>query len=225
LADILRFQRIDSTNIDAHPRLKPGDECYFLFEYTSGKDFNFSATNNLISNLKKKPSRSGLAEYRYKLGAMSQCSKWLNGAINPDWLRKATLVPVPPSKMPGDREYDDRMTTICRDIPAGFSVDVRELVVQQESLEAAHESASGERPTVGDLLRVYGINEEAVAPAPSAIGIVDDVLTAGTHYRAMHEILRQRFPGVPIVGFFIARRVFPDNDLDDPPDPVDPNGD
>jgi hypothetical protein len=37
----------------------------------------------------------------------------------------------------------------------------------------------------------------------------------------MHEILRQGFPGVPIVGFFIARRVFPDGDLDDPTDPTD----
>ena len=51
-------------------------------------------------------------------------------------------------------------------------------------------------------------------PFPREIGIVDDVLTAGTHYRAMHDTLRERFPQVPIIGIFIARRVFPEPDLE-----------
>lgn len=83
---------------------------------------------------------------------------------------------------------------------------MRELVVQTASLEAAHESDV--RPRVQDLLDVYEIDEAVATPAPARIRIVDDVLTAGTHYRAMHTILSDRFPGVPIVGFFIARRVF-----------------
>jgi hypothetical protein len=221
LANGPRFQRIDPTNIDAHPHLRPEDECYFLFEYTSGKDYRFSGTNDLISNLKKKPSRSGRPDYRYKLAAMTRCSTWLDGAINADWLRHATLVPVPPSKARGDPDYDDRMLAICRDIAPGFSVDVRELVIQGGSLKAAPESVSGERPTIGDLLRVYSIDEAVAVPPRLAIGVVDDVLTAGTHYRAMHMILRNRFPTTPIVGFFIARRVFPDDSTDDPPDPSD----
>jgi hypothetical protein len=45
------------------------------------------------------------------------------------------------------------------------------------------------------------------------IGIVDDVLTAGTHYCAMKSTLQARFPGVLVVGFFIARRVQPDRRL------------
>jgi len=40
------------------------------------------------------------------------------------------------------------------------------------------------------------------------IGILDDVLTAGTHFRAMQTVLSDRFPGVPIIGLFVARRVF-----------------
>lgn len=46
-------------------------------------------------------------------------------------------------------------------------------------------------------------------PPPRAIGIFDDVLTAGTHFRAMDTILRARFPNVPITGIFLARRVLP----------------
>ena len=46
------------------------------------------------------------------------------------------------------------------------------------------------------------------------IGIFDDVLTAGTHYRAMAITLGNRFPGIPIFGFFVARRVFPTPDFE-----------
>jgi hypothetical protein len=55
---------------------------------------------------------------------------------------------------------------------------------------------------------VYGIDEAKAAPAPQAIAVVDDVLTNGTHFRAMKAILKDRFPGVSVVGMFIARRVF-----------------
>jgi predicted amidophosphoribosyltransferase len=102
------------------------------------------------------------------------------------------------------------MAQICRAIPVEFAVDVRELVIQSESTDAAHESSV--RPTVADLLAICQIDEALVAPAPQRIAIIDDVLTAGTHYRAMHTVLSSRFPGVPIVGMFVARRVFPEND-------------
>jgi hypothetical protein len=51
---------------------------------------------------------------------------------------------------------------------------------------------------------------EAICEAVTAIAVVDDVLTAGVHYRAMHTVLSRRFPDVPIIGVFVARRVFPD---------------
>jgi predicted amidophosphoribosyltransferase len=127
------------------------------------------------------------------------------GAINPHWLADATLVPIPPSKARNHPEYDDRIARICRAIPR--SVDVRELVVQTHSLPADHES--GQRQSIENLLDTYAINESIADPRPQNIGIVDDVLTNGTHFRAMKTILQKRFPGTRMVGFFIARRVFP----------------
>ena len=108
---------------------------------------------------------------------------------------------MPPSKAQGDPNYDDRIVRICQAIPQTFPIDVRELVVQTVSTAAAHE---GDRPSVEGLLNMYQIDATKVAPLPLRIGIVDDVLTAGTHYRAMHAILNGRFPNVPIVGMFIA---------------------
>jgi hypothetical protein len=104
LASTPRFLKIDDQNRGDHSHLTAADECYFLYEYTSRRNYSFSSTNQLISNLKKRPSQASANEYRYKL---------------------------------------------------------------------------------------------------------DDVLTAGTHYVAVKTMLQRHYPGVPIVGFFVARRVFP----------------
>src|SRR5947209_11405304 len=142
---------------------------------------------------------------------MEQCSRYFAATLNDKWLETATLVPIPPSKDRQNPLYDDRIAAICRGINASkpYDIDIRELVEQQASIEAAHESAT--RPSVDDLRRIYRINEAIANPAPRAIGIVDDVLTAGVHFRAVKDTLAERFPAVPITGIFVARRVFPDD--------------
>lgn len=199
-----RFLEIDDQNRGHHYNLTADDQCYFLHEYTSGKNYSFSETNRLISNLKKRPSLAGTAQYRYKAMAVQFCAQAFGEGINSAWLAVGTLVPVPPSKARGDAEHDDRISRICRAIPG--AVDVREIVVQTRSLPADHEG--GRRHTFEELIEVYGIDEAKAAPAPQAIAVVDDVLTNGTHFRAMKAILKNRFPGVSVVGMFIARRVF-----------------
>ena len=100
------------------------------------------------------------------------------------------------------------MLQVLHGIAPGFPVDVRELVVQTQSLPPSH-VAEQDRTPVEKLRSAYEIDEELTEPAPKNIGIVDDVLVAGAHYRAMHFVLSQRFPDARIVGFFIARRIFP----------------
>jgi predicted amidophosphoribosyltransferase len=207
LLDKPRFRKIDDQNRGDHSNLTPNDECYFLYEYTSGQNYSFSDTNSLISNLKKKPSLSRTPAYRYKERAIARCASDLQPAFNAEWLKVATLVPVPPSKSKDDPEYDDRLARICRAIQKQPSLDVREIVYQRSSLVAAHET-QGNRPSVEDLLAVYAIDEQLTPPAPKTIGVVDDVLTVGTHFVAMRTILGNRFPNIKIYGFFIARRVF-----------------
>jgi len=206
LADRVFFSKIDDQNRSDHSDLTADDECYFLFEYTSHKNYSFSKTNSLISNLKKRPSLRHTLQYQYKTNAIRGCGELLSAAINMQWLAGATLVPVPPSKVRTDPEYDDRILRICRAIQN--AVDVRELVVQRHTLPADHESG-GHRLSVEDLLDAYAIDESVADPAPQSIGIVDDVLTNGRHFRAVKLTLQARFPGVDVAGFFIARRVFP----------------
>ncbi len=209
-----RLLRIDETTISDHPLLRPDDECYHFLEFTSGTGYAGGRGNQLIANLKKSPLRRGRLEYRYKDRAILECSAWLCDAVSDVWLRAGTLVPIAPSKAMDHPEYDDRMVLVLNSIRKPFAVDVRELVVQTETIRAAHESPD-DRPTVDELVAIYEIDEARVSPEPQTIAIVDDVLTAGVHYQAMHRILSRRFPDIPIVGLFIARRVFPTAEHDD----------
>jgi len=183
----MRLSEIDDSNRGDHMRLVDGDNCLFLFEYTSGRDYTFSATNDLINNLKKKPTASQ-AQLGYKNGAIIRCATTLRDALNPAWLDTATIIPVPGSKAADHPDYDNRMERVAKLIRPGL--DVRNLVIQDQSTTAAHEAGFG-----GDRVTV-------------------DELTAGTHFRAMKTVLAHRFPTATITGLFIARRVFPPAALD-----------
>jgi predicted amidophosphoribosyltransferase len=202
----VRFSNIDDSNIADHTRLRADDRCLFLFEYTSGRDYSFSATNSLINNLKKKPTSSA-AQLGYKGQAINACGLYFREGLDAGWLERATLVPIPGSKAPDHADFDDRMTGVAHAI--GPNLDVRALVRQTQSLRASHEVGDGERVSVEELLAAYQIDESLVRPDPVTIGIMDDVLTAGTHYRAMQTVLSRRFPAATIFGLFVARRVFP----------------
>jgi predicted amidophosphoribosyltransferase len=195
--------------LERHYHLNSDDRCGFLIEFTSHKGYEFSAANSLILNLKKKPSLRSTGPWRFKVQDIKRCSLRLGDAMNHNWLKRATLVPIPPSKVKTDPDYDDRIEAICKGIPTDFEIDVRNIVKQTESYTPSHESED-HRITVDELLKIYEIDEAVAAPVPTEIGIVDDVLTAGVHYRAMHTILSERFPDAKIYGFFIARRVLPD---------------
>lgn len=69
-----------------------------------------------------------------------------------------------------------------------------------------------ERVSIEELVECMTITESLADPEPRTIGIVDDVLTTGRHFKAAQRVLATRFPGVATVGIFIARRA-PDSTL------------
>lgn len=102
------------------------------------------------------------------------------------------------------------MERICRGM--GADVDVRNLVRQDVSMVSSHERPEGARLSVEELLEHYSLDETLTAPQPTHIAIVDDMLTAGTHYRAMHTILLRRYPEANFAGVFVARAIRPDGE-------------
>ncbi len=199
----LRLQKIDDTNRRDHFYLGEEDECYFLYEYTAGAGWQGGATNQLVHNLQKKKGDGG---YHYKVPAIAQCARDFSQAINAKWLAGATLVPVPPSKNKTDPLFDDRMVQVCRGIRSAVPSDVREIVEQINSTDTFK---GGHRKSPDELEANYRIVANELAQARPAIGVVDDVLTTGSHFKAVRAKILAERPNAKIVGFFVARRVIP----------------
>jgi hypothetical protein len=196
--------KIDDLTFPDHYRLDGTDECYFVGEYTARAGYSYSATNDLIHNLKKGMERRDRPEWRYKTWAIATASLQLRDSLNPDYLRVAPFIPVPPCRAKDDPLYDDRMVQVLQQF--GNNVDVRELIVQSESYDASHGVAAS-RPGPDELYQRYQIDQTLIEPVPRSIAIVDDVLTTGAHFKATQRILNEIFPGVPLIGLFLARRV------------------
>jgi predicted amidophosphoribosyltransferase len=204
--------RIEALMLPDHYYLDEQDECYFAGEYTARKGYAHSATNQLIINFKKSVDKRGTSQWEYKDRAILQAAQIFRTAIKAN--SDITFVPIPPSKEKTDPLYDDRMLRLLQTICRGWEkIDIRELVIQWQSAEASHTTDC--RPSPDDLMMNYIIDEQLVTPPPQTILVIDDVLTTGCHFKAMKQVLLNRFPNTAIIGMFIARRVPEADDLDD----------
>jgi hypothetical protein len=208
-----RLTKIDDLARPDHYYLTAEDDCYFLGEYTARQGYAFSATNQLILNFKKSMDKRGTVQWKYKDRAINDAAVAFRTAVNGEWFDSATLIPIPPSKAKTDPLYDDRLVRMLRAIRPQPQVDVREVIVQRASMEAAHDAETRPRPE--DIGAIYTIDEQLRNPPPQVIGLFDDVLTTGAHFRAASNLLKLAYPGVRIIGVFIARRVPEAADIED----------
>ncbi|MBK0164392.1 hypothetical protein IAE27_13190 [Klebsiella sp. S69] len=198
-----RLTQIDELIRGQHYHLDAGDLCYFFGEYTARQRAAYSETNQLIMNLKKGNERRGLQDYHYKGVAINRVAQMITHTIGN--ISDYTFVPVPPSKCRTDAAYDDRMTAILRTAQAmNSSLDFRELVLQNQSTVASHASTAN-RPTPDEIMGNYSLDSSLLAGIRGNIIIFDDVLTAGSHFKAMKQFLRRHLPGASILGLFVAR--------------------
>ena len=212
-----RLTKIDELTRPDHHHLDDSDNCYFFGEYTARKGFGHSSTNQLIWNLKKGNDKRGSYEYRYKGQAIHQVANLITNTIGN--LYEYTFVPVPPSKCRTDPAYDDRIADILRVCKqCNGNLDFRELITQRLSMGASHSATA--RPSPAQIAANYQFDQTITAGIRNTIVIFDDVLTAGSHFKAMKDTIRHHLPDVGIMGLFVARTErdaeWPDDsDLDD----------
>lgn len=205
-----RIVKIDELTLPDHHYLNAQDVCYYIGEYTAGKGHAYSETNQLILNFKKTVDKRGTAQWQYKENAILQAANIFRAAIRKE--AQITFVPVPPSKAKNDPQYDDRVYRLIQTTCIDRVADIRELITQLQSAEATH--LTNNRPTPEELVANYRFEDSLADPPPEFIFVVDDVLTTGCHFRAIHGLLKQRYPQTQIAGLFIARRVPKSIDID-----------
>ena len=203
----VRLQTIDETSIDDHWYITADDECHYLGVYTSGTSYSYSEVNSIISNFKKKPSSTPASVYKWKVVDIKKVAEYFRKAVNPAFVSEVTFVPVPPSKAKDHEDYDDRLVQILRLAFPNDDADIRELVEQTVSTVSVHTQAV--RPSIKDVKDILAVNEDLLDGVRDRIVIFDDVLTNGTHFCAVRELLKEHFPNAEFIGIFFARRVFP----------------
>ncbi|SOD42414.1 hypothetical protein [Nitrosovibrio sp. Nv4] len=208
-----RIIEVDDLIRRDHHYLLPGDKCYFHGEYTAGEGFAYSETNQLIINFKKEVDRKGRPEWRYKEQAIAKAAQIFRAALSPNAFESVTFVPIPPSKKKTDPLYDDRLLRMLQSMCAGYKSDIRELVIQLESKSPSHDQTTG-RPPPDELAENYRIDQSIVNPIPTVALIIDDVLTTGSHFKAVQKVIHAEMPHVQTLGLFIARRVPKSVDFD-----------
>ena len=174
--------------------------------YTVEEGYQFSETNQQISNLKIKPSET--QRLRWKRVAINKFATELIALLrtNIPANRSMALIPIPPSKTPTHPEYDDRLLQVARAVAASLANvrcwPVLECVVDRESLHAGNA-----RRTTDEVYRSIGINEGVFAGRndDEILCLLDDVLTSGASFSAARNKLLERLPGKKISGLFWAK--------------------
>jgi hypothetical protein len=202
----LMWKKIDFDLIENPPaRLHSTDQCYYAREYTSGKGFSHSDTNNLVSNFKMKVEHRGTPRWRHKERAIAQFA----AETIPLLVHVGTrfvLAPVPCSKRLDHAEYDDRLVRVVRQIgSACTSAVIGAPVIRETTIRAAHESGSN-RPSPAEVRA--SLAWDGLPCTTDLIILVDDVLTTGTTFRECQSLIQANAPNVGVIGLFWARTVW-----------------
>jgi len=200
-----KLLRIDEVTAGDHFSLDATDTCFYVWEYAARRNFSAGPANQLIKNLKAKPSELAMtpARQRHKQRALRHAAKALRQLLGRQAVEgEYSFVPVPCSKACGDPDHDDRTLRVLQRAFSGWQSDVQPILRVRHSMAADHESA--ERMTHDDLLALT----EALPPRNPlrrTIVVFDDVLNSGKHFKVAQTLLSAANPDAAILGLFLAR--------------------
>jgi len=198
-----RISLIDNLTRPDHYYLTEQDQCYYLGEYTARMGPRYSQTNQLIYNFKKSVLQRGQQGFHYKGRAIYNVAQYLNNLFARPEL--VTFIPIPPSKTRNHPEYDDRLVQVLNQYRAlNNNVDFRDIIIQTQSTDPSHNS--DDRLNPNELLNLYQIDLSAVNGIRNNIFIFDDMLTTGSHFKAVQQALLNNISNINVFGIFIARR-------------------
>ena len=173
-----RLTKIDYLTLMDCKHLQTCDHCYFFGEYAAGRGFEYSPTNQWIYNFKKPVNHRG---QNYKTDAIQTAAEMFRHAIEAEALDRTTFVPIPPSKSKEDQLYDDRLLRMLGLIRPNPRLDIRELLVQSRSREAAHMSSIRQSPE--KLEALWKLDRTLTSKSlGDCLAIVDDVVPCNSEF-------------------------------------------
>ncbi len=183
------------------PHIKPDDIWVYAREYKSSTGYEGGPTNSLILNFKKSPSKRCTPEWSYREKAIKQFKEDVELLLktNPKgWV----LTAVPSSKTKSHPEYNNRFEDLFRELLQSLLGWLVEWPVEiKEDQESVH--LSGERNP--EFFKQNYIWKGFKNKEPKILYILDDVITTGSHLRAISDFLRENKYKGKIIGICWAK--------------------
>ena len=192
-----RLQRLDASDVDGRPHLPIGAKCYSLWGYSPEGEEAASNCAQAVNagRLIRALKSSWLSAREEKLRAIRFAAGALGSSFGPEWFDHI-FVPIPPSKRFGSEGYDPRISDMLSHVRP--RLNVLDLLAVRESSEALRKDV-----TFAD--RLENLIVQGAVPGSATVVLVDDVVTTGIHFQVASAKILMRFPGVTIVGLFLAR--------------------
>lgn len=112
----------------------------------------------------------------------------------------AALVPVPTHRPKSHEFYDPRLADLCADVASGVDgLWLEDAFDMRRVVEPAHAGGARDPRALGRDISFSGFSR-----APRLVVLVDDVLTRESHFVACRDLIRERYPGVSVIGVFLA---------------------
>lgn len=189
-----------------HSHLEEDDQCAFLGEYTPRAGWRHSSTNNIVLNLKKRPSvAKGTVQWQYKLKAIRDVAAAIRANLTADGLASSLFVPIPSSKTETHADYDPRMMQVAQAI--GAPARAAPVITATVDRLAMHESE--ERRDLETLSATLAVQPDLIPADVTRIVLLDDMITTGCSFRVCKDLLALHVPQLTIFGLFVSRRIVP----------------
>lgn len=150
------------------------------------------------------------SQWRYKKEAIKEVGKLISSKIDPNYDRsKLIIVPVPPSRIKSDPDYDHRLVLAleCASKYSKVNLPVIECVTQINNTSPDHLSNETRLGPV-ERAKNYMVHCDKILANTRIAVVFDDVLTTGSHFKAVEIAIHSKFPHIKVIGLFVARRVF-----------------
>jgi hypothetical protein len=199
------WKKIEFSTLDDPPALLgPDDICYYARDYVSGGSWNASEANQLIRNLKKDPSKRNTLEWNHKLRAVNKFAAELSSILPPG----QAFAFIPTSKRHDDAQYDSRWEMV-KDELSRIRPDLiaKRPILRETSCVAVHQGGKRKRTEIRATLGWRGFKD-----VPGSLVLIDDVITAGAHFKVCKGMIHEVHLALPVFGVFWARTIWPEDE-------------
>lgn len=195
--------------------LEEKDKCYYYMTYDSWSNLFENEQKQIVSNLKISPQdicKNPLRE-KYKTKSIATIAEWLIQTIkrHPE-LTSYLWIPAPPSKAPGDENYDNRLVRILEQVRSAIPEFIFfDALYVKKSVDESHKT--NERD-VQKKLKNLGVDENFINKLKNkSVVIFDDVLTTGTTFKAAQMKIQEIDNALKVIGIFIAKAIAISSDM------------